>query len=317
MLKSAIKESGLTLDAIALKLSNMGFSTTKNHLSSLQNAKIAPAAEKLNRALAEILNINEQEFLLAADFIKATPTVQSVISDTIELDYILTKTLKSIFEQVSPYLLLHQDSIQKLTERNYNPYNAEEFLLQLEKNASVLEKWKLYQVCINSFENVLINSDNDDVHIELRNIYNEKLNHSKSDTLDEQSIIKKVPVLKAIYADQIYKDSDIIEYKLIPVNNDKKYFILKVVDNSMIQEGIELNDLLLVQSACELAPTDIGIIAIENNPAMVRKVLLHQELCILLAGNPAIAPSFHEKNKISIIGKGIEVIKTKKLPLDL
>lgn len=67
LLKGSIKESGLKLD----KLSSLIFELTgnkpsKEYLSKLQNGKVPPAGEKLNKALAEILEIDQTELKVAA-----------------------------------------------------------------------------------------------------------------------------------------------------------------------------------------------------------------------------------------------------------
>lgn len=80
MLSDAIQRSGLKLDKIAeLVCEIIGRSTSKNYLSRLQNGKVPPAGDKLNDALAEVLNINPIELKAAAYREKIPPEVLKIL----------------------------------------------------------------------------------------------------------------------------------------------------------------------------------------------------------------------------------------------
>jgi transcriptional regulator with XRE-family HTH domain len=67
ILSNAISESGLKLDKIAEMVGGLtGSMTTKNYLSRLQNGKTPPAGDKLNEALAQILEIDPLDLKTAA-----------------------------------------------------------------------------------------------------------------------------------------------------------------------------------------------------------------------------------------------------------
>lgn len=65
-LKKEISKSSRSLNEIANLLKSHGFKTNKAYLSKLQNGKLPPAGDKLNEALAIVLNIDPVELQVAA-----------------------------------------------------------------------------------------------------------------------------------------------------------------------------------------------------------------------------------------------------------
>lgn len=66
ILREAIERADLTLAQISRRLQAYGLKTNKAQLSKLQNGKMPPAGDKLNEALADLLNIDPIEFKAAA-----------------------------------------------------------------------------------------------------------------------------------------------------------------------------------------------------------------------------------------------------------
>lgn len=67
LLKKRIKESGFTLEEIAEKIEKDGFGVGKGYISRLQNGKVKnPATDELTRAIANAINTDPEELLLAA-----------------------------------------------------------------------------------------------------------------------------------------------------------------------------------------------------------------------------------------------------------
>lgn len=67
LLRKSIEESGLKLTKICEKVGLItGTTPTVHYLSRLQNRKTPPAGDKLNEALAEVLNIDPLELKTAA-----------------------------------------------------------------------------------------------------------------------------------------------------------------------------------------------------------------------------------------------------------
>ncbi|GGF72314.1 hypothetical protein GCM10010912_16790 [Paenibacillus albidus] len=66
LLKNSINKECLTLGEIEEKLKDSGQKTNKAYISKLQNGKLPPAGDKLNDALAAVLNIDPVELKAAA-----------------------------------------------------------------------------------------------------------------------------------------------------------------------------------------------------------------------------------------------------------
>lgn len=66
ILRKSINASDLSLSQIARRLEKKGVNIDKSYLSKLQNGKIAPAGEKINDAIAEVLGIDKLELKVAA-----------------------------------------------------------------------------------------------------------------------------------------------------------------------------------------------------------------------------------------------------------
>ena len=80
LLKKYIKDSRLTLDEISEKLNSYNLSASKQYLSKLQNDKLPPASESLNRAIAEITGGDPEELIVAAYLEKAPEEVKKRIN---------------------------------------------------------------------------------------------------------------------------------------------------------------------------------------------------------------------------------------------
>ncbi len=66
LLKRGITKKGLSLTQISFRLAKKDICLDKSILSKLQNGKIPPAKDEINIALAEILDIDTNQFRLAA-----------------------------------------------------------------------------------------------------------------------------------------------------------------------------------------------------------------------------------------------------------
>lgn len=83
-LKKMIKDSGLSLSQIADSLRDKGFSTDKGYISKLQNGRISPAGEDLNRALAEVTGGSAERLIFAAYMEKAPEGFMDMLLPIIE-----------------------------------------------------------------------------------------------------------------------------------------------------------------------------------------------------------------------------------------
>lgn len=66
LLRRAIEKKGLSLTQISFRLAKKDICIDKSILSKLQNGKLPPARDEVNIALAEILEIDVNQFRLAA-----------------------------------------------------------------------------------------------------------------------------------------------------------------------------------------------------------------------------------------------------------
>jgi ribosome-binding protein aMBF1 (putative translation factor) len=66
LLKKGIEKKGVSLTQISFRLAKKDICLDKSVLSKLQNGKLLPAKDKINIALAEILDIDINQFRLAA-----------------------------------------------------------------------------------------------------------------------------------------------------------------------------------------------------------------------------------------------------------
>ncbi|GAB6990887.1 hypothetical protein [Paenibacillus pini] len=82
LLKKSIDESRLSLSKICEMLRSFGLKTDKGQLSRLQNGKMIPAGDKINDALADVLNIDPIELKAAAYREKIPAEVLKRINNT-------------------------------------------------------------------------------------------------------------------------------------------------------------------------------------------------------------------------------------------
>lgn len=75
LLKKSIESSGLSLSQICRLLESKGFKPGKSYLSKLQNGKLPPASDTMNKALASVLDIDSVELQASAYVVKISPEV--------------------------------------------------------------------------------------------------------------------------------------------------------------------------------------------------------------------------------------------------
>jgi transcriptional regulator with XRE-family HTH domain len=75
LLKKSIAAADLSLSQICRRLKIHGLNTNKTHLSKLQNGKLPPAGDKLNEALAQVLEIDPIDLKTAAYKEKIPPEI--------------------------------------------------------------------------------------------------------------------------------------------------------------------------------------------------------------------------------------------------
>lgn len=66
LLRRAIEKKGISLTQVTFRLAKKDICLDKSVISKLQNGKLPPARDEVNIALAEILEIDVNQFRLAA-----------------------------------------------------------------------------------------------------------------------------------------------------------------------------------------------------------------------------------------------------------
>ena len=120
--------------------------------------------------------------------------------------------------------------------------------------------------------------------------------------------LTKVPVIKNIKK-HIFNSSNIKKYKVINKQDEDlaKPFFFKAKDNSMINNGIRKNSLILIDKQASIKNKDIIICTIESKQ-LIRRINITKQKIILTAANPSYEPIKTTKEDINIIGKCISAV---------
>jgi transcriptional regulator with XRE-family HTH domain len=102
-LKESIEASGLSLGKVSDELKKLGNLTNKSYISKLQNGKIPPSGEEINKALAKVLNCDYDQLAWLAYVEKAPDNIKQKLLSTYE------KTSKIEIQSVLTHFLNHQD----------------------------------------------------------------------------------------------------------------------------------------------------------------------------------------------------------------
>lgn len=109
LLRSYIKNSGLSLSVISERLEQYGYKVSKGYISQLQNGKTEnPATEELNRALAAVTGGDIEELLTAALIEKAPKEIKEKIS---RLSY-----LKELKRDLNKALIIEETPAQYIAD---------------------------------------------------------------------------------------------------------------------------------------------------------------------------------------------------------
>ncbi|WP_157843132.1 LexA family transcriptional regulator [Bacillus sp. FJAT-42315] len=322
ILKKYIRESGLSLDEISKRLEHSGFSTKKAYLSRLQNGKIPPAGDELNRALASILDRDEYELILTSYLEKAPPEFKKLINENENLETSLENTLNTLFQNAPPHLWLSEEDTNALIEEGFNPYDKDTFMKQIKSDLGLLDKWNLYtkttkyakvyqEITDDESINLLVDLPNSLESTRNSSKANSKINDFFENIKCKEKKVVNIPYLKNIYASHTYVEEDVLGFETIPkdILPNNKGFILSVPDESMNVDGINIGDKVLINFESEAPSTDIVIIAVEDQPAIISRVHFHDDICIIRPSNPSVPLTVVNSNKVSILGKVIEVWK--------
>ncbi|BFH13330.1 hypothetical protein WJ0W_002909 [Paenibacillus melissococcoides] len=129
--------------------------------------------------------------------------------------------------------------------------------------------------------------------------------------IDEQFI--SVPILGAIAAGQPidrieYRDGVVFVEK--SVTRGRKAFALRVNGDSMIGDHISDGDVVICVAQEEVSPSDIAVVAVDNDNATLKRVKCQHEMCMLMPSNPVMQPILVPSAQVTVLGKVVEVRRT-------
>ncbi len=90
------------------------------------------------------------------------------------------------------------------------------------------------------------------------------------------------------------------------LSGDREYFGLKIKGNSMEPKYLE-NDTIIVEKCNDVESSTDCVVAINGDEAFLKKVIKEEDKIILQAYNPEYSPIIITDNKITILGKVVEI----------
>lgn len=325
VVKNYIKKSKLSLNQIAEELKKIGIETDKYYLSKLQNGKVPPAEEGFNRAFSKVTG-NDPDPLIFSSYIERTPKdIREIIDHIKDFTAILDDQLEKLLSVYHLKDLVNEDIQKQLSERGI-PLSDENYLNYIMEVLTFTEKWNLFFIISNEAKVFSIGTPKKpEILIDFpsvrQNLNPNKGNPNALSTIfedffeDEMQVNWDIPILKHLYKNGTFEDSDYIGLESInryDLDNQPSY-ILKVHDYGMSTDGIEKGDDVLAHFTDNVEAADIAVVAIKDRPAVIRRVQFYEDLCILRPSNPVMKLSVHGKSDIKVLGKVIEVRQRRKV----
>ncbi|GGA49196.1 helix-turn-helix domain-containing protein [Paenibacillus physcomitrellae] len=118
ILKKYIDDSGLSLSQIETLLREKGLSTNKAYISKLQNGKLPPAGDEINKALSEVLGGDEDE-LIWASYAEKSPVLKEIVDKLIESFKLWFLNNKEIVVELISPLVDVEESVLNSDLENY------------------------------------------------------------------------------------------------------------------------------------------------------------------------------------------------------
>lgn len=193
LLSSYIKQSKMSLSEISDKLKEKGFSTDKGYLSKLQNGKIPPASEKLNTALADILDGDATMLELLAFIDKSPDIVKALLSN---FDEDMLNLLAELIKK-NP-----NSSIDLIGDNDLNIEHSEDLIKIKEHTDEVLGKL---------LENGKSDYFNEQTLLKLKEEYDglfdfEKKEHKIRERLKTRGLKSTINLINALISNQVIYD---------------------------------------------------------------------------------------------------------------
>lgn len=305
ILREYIKESRYTLEHLSNLLLKRGLSASREHLSRLQNGKVPPASDDLNKAIAEITGGDPDKLIWYAYIEKAPEDMKEIL-------YIIGDEMVGAAKR---FLNKFPGFFEgKYKEEEYvDSEEFKEFSLALLELTMQKVPRPIFRLNKGSKYSSIIDFDNykDDKNF----IYeqNHKYKVSKSDGYEKVNHVIKVPVLGYIAAGSpIFAQEHIVEEMKLPnpgAFKEGELFMLIVKGDSMTGSRIQEGDRVLVKIQPDVENGEIAVVNVDGENATLKKVKRYEDGSVwLIATNPKYAPIPLNHEKARIIGKVIQVI---------
>lgn len=300
LLKKYIKNSRYTLDEISRLLLEKGLSASREHLSRLQNGKVPPATDEINRAISDITG-GDPDTLIWYAYVDRAPEgfkdiLYAVGDEIIPIGkkvndkfpgFLEGKYYRSYLEQQPEYLEFQEALKRGLVNASKGPGG---FSFTLEGKAAENFNRKIQEEYVKETESLY--SSEDFVNIK--------------ETL-------KVPVLGNIAAGApIFAEEHILDYSnIINPSNYKEgdLFMLIVKGDSMNGSRIYEGDKVLVKVQPEVENGQIAVVNVNGDDATLKKVKKYEDGSVwLVSTNEKYAPIPLHSDRARIIGKVIQVV---------
>lgn len=296
-----IKESGLTLSAIADKMLNeKGIKIDRSYISKLRKNAKYPATDEINRALAEITGGNPEQLIRAAYIEKAPTEVRQSLKRAALYENFIGYLLK--FKPIKVELSGFEGTPEEIQEaKDY--VNSPEFL------ASLTDA-ELKDILTDLLED-MSNKDKHLLNNFLFSVQKEQVNYIQEEQSNYSvNPIRKIPVLGQIPAGvPIERIEENEGYTLVDPNvlKGREGFALRVKGDSMTGDRIHDGDMVIVAVQEEVHPHEISVVAINGEEATLKRVKVQGEMVMLLPSNPMYEAQLVPAKDVRIIGKVVEV----------
>lgn len=120
----------------------------------------------------------------------------------------------------------------------------------------------------------------------------------------------KTPLIGTIRAGQAIDRIENIEgYVLVETDllRGREGFAMWVVGDSMIGDRIFEGDIIIVVQGEDVSPSDISVVAVDEDNATLKRVKCQEEICVLSASNPTFEAMIVPIENVHILGKVVQV----------
>jgi len=314
LLDAYIKKSGLSLAEIARRMNDeKGIKIDRSYISKLRNHPKYPAAEDVNRALAEITG-GDPDALVMAGYYQTAPIEVKRSLDKLNI----SEFIKDYVAREKPISYSYEGPSEF-----YVKEEAEEMGEYLNSGAffSTLGKSELDDTISQILKHM--EENNPSQYQMLIKELTEKCDSASTKHLlrdatasslflpHEPDKMTNIPILGSIRAGQpIDRIEDNDGYTLVDpdIMRGREGFALKVKGDSMSGDRIQDGDLVVVVKQEEVQPHEIAVVAVNDQEATLKRVKIQNNMCMLIPSNPTLQPDLVPSKDVRILGKVVQLI---------